>query len=531
MHSIKKQNLYWGMGGGVLCLVLLLAVFAPLFTSFSYSQLDLFSINASPSRVHLLGTDLLGRDILSRLLHGLRISLFIGLLSTLMQVVIGASLGILSGYFGGKLDTLISRTVDCVMCFPFILTAMAIATVIGPSLRNMIFIIAVLSWTDTERIIRASVMSLKGENFICFAKSIGFSDVFIIWKHILPGVFPMLIASITISMANSILIEASLSFLGLGVKDPMPSLGNILANAQNMRALQSYPWTWMPAGIFIIAIVLSINFIGEGFRIENSPKEEEREGVQDFYPDLELERGKVTLLLGESGSGKSVSTRAVLDLNPENLHVHGKILFEGKNLLEATKEERIKKRGKEIVLLFQEPLRAMDPLQPVGKQVEELLFLQGYLQKKKRKERVMELFQAVFLENPEMIFSSYPHELSGGMRQRVQIAMGLAVQPSIVIADEPTAAVDEELKKGILELLKTVCLNQHIALLLISHEITEMREIADYVFIMRKGEIVEKGDAKTIFTNPKHFYTKSLMHAVIRKESFKGRFYEDKGDE
>lgn len=526
-----KRNIYWITGATVLFCIALLSIFAPYLAKASYSAPDLFGINTPPDQVHILGTDSLGRDIFARLLYGARVSLGVGVASTLIQIVIGTLLGTLAAYFGKSFDFIIMRLIDIVMCFPFIITAMAIAAIIGPSLGNLIIIIAVLSWTDVARVVRAAVLSLKKQNFIVMSKTVGFSDMFIIIKHILPNAFPLIIVAASISMANAVLIEASLSFLGLGVKDPMPSLGNILANAQNMRALQSYPWTWLPAGVMIISIVLAVNFIGEGFRILFNPKQRENKKILEFELDLDIEKGKITALAGESGSGKTLGTRALLGLNPDNIKVKGRVMFEGKNLLALSKKEIKRMRGRDVSIMFQEPLRALNPLMKLGEQVEEVLLLHTELSKKERYERVLDLFREVSFSEPQLIYHKFPHQISGGMRQRVQMAVAIASNPKLLIADEPTAAVDEDLKNEILSLLHSLCKKRNMALILISHELSEIERYVDEVAVMYKGKIVEKQKTKGFFEDPNHPYSKQLLKSVINKATFTGRFYEGGGIE
>lgn len=521
-----KRNIYWILGGSILLFAIFLSIGAPFFAKSSYSTIDLFSINAAPNSMHILGTDSLGRDIFARLLYGMGVSLSVGIISTFMQILIGTTLGTIAAYFGKGPDFIIMRIIDIVMCFPFIITAMAIAAIIGPSLSNLVIIISILSWTDVARIVRAEVLSLKKQNFIIMSKTIGFSDIFIIIKHILPNVLPMIIVAASISMANSILIEASLSFLGMGVKDPMPSLGNILSNAQNMRALQSYPWTWLPAGLVIISIVLAINFIGEGFRIFFNPKQRNTKKALEFEVDLDIEKGKIMALIGESGSGKTLSTRAILRLNSDNINVKGRVMFEGKNLLKLSKKELKKVRGRDITLMFQEPMRALDPLMKLGDQVDEVLLLYTKLSKKERYDRVIELFKEVSLPEPQIIYYKFPHQVSGGMRQRVQMAVAIASDPKLLIADEPTAAIDEELKNDILSLLYNLCKKRNMAIILISHELSKIEKYVDEVAVMYKGKIVEKQNAKDFFESPKHPYSNLLLKSVINKATFTGRFYE-----
>ena len=527
MKSMKvKRNTYWIIGVGIFILICLFVLLSPFITKFSYSDIDLFSINTRPDRIHFLGTDDLGRDVLSRLLYGTGVSLLVGISSTILQIIIGSIMGILAGYFGEYIDFVIMRIIDVLMCFPFMITAMAIASLIGPSLKNLIIIIAILSWTEVARIVRAQILSLKKQNFILVAKTMGFSDFFIIIKHILPNIFPLIIVAATISMASAILMEASLSFLGLGVKDPMPSLGNILSNARNMRALQSYPWTWLPAGILIMSMTLAINFIGEGFRILYTPRQKDVDKILDFNMDIKIEKAKILAIVGESGSGKSVSMKALLGLNPPNIKVCGKIEFENKNLLERNEKIIKKMRGRDIVLMFQEPMKVLNPLMSVGSQVDEVLRLQTKLRSKERKIRVLKLFEEVKLENSEEVYYKYAHELSGGMRQRVQLAIALAGNPRILIADEPTSSVDENLKDDILDLLKDLCKNREIAIILITHDFKDLEKYVDNIVVMHKGEIIESSTTKVFFENPQEEYSRNLLKAVFKKENFTGRFYE-----
>ena len=172
MKSMKvKRNTYWIIGVGIFILICLFVLLSPFITKFSYSDIDLFSINTRPDRIHFLGTDDLGRDVLSRLLYGTGVSLLVGISSTILQIIIGSIMGILAGYFGEYIDFVIMRIIDVLMCFPFIITAMAIASLIGPSLKNLIIIIAILSWTEVARIVRAQILSLKKQNFILVAKT------------------------------------------------------------------------------------------------------------------------------------------------------------------------------------------------------------------------------------------------------------------------------------------------------------------------------------------------------------------------
>lgn len=267
-----KKNKLILIGTSILITLIIVSFIGPLFIKQDISSVDLYNISSPPSGEHLLGTDDLGRDVLARLLYGGRVSLLVGVFATILQVMIGTILGVIAGYFGGAIDAIIMRIVDIVMCFPFFIVAIALAAIVGPSVVNLIIIIAILSWTDIARIVRAEVLSIKERDFIMASKAIGFNNLDIILKHIIPNVLSSILVATTLSMATAILMEASLSFLGMGVKPPMPSWGNMLTAAQNMRTLSSEWWLWIPPGFMIIISVLAINFLGEGLRIKLDPK-------------------------------------------------------------------------------------------------------------------------------------------------------------------------------------------------------------------------------------------------------------------
>ncbi|TQO59008.1 ABC transporter permease [Paraclostridium bifermentans] len=274
-RNIMKKNKLIFLGASILLILAVVSFIGPLFINQDISSVDLFNISASPNSEHLLGTDELGRDVLIRLLHGGRVSLMVGIFATIIQVTIGVILGLAAGYFGGVVDSIIMRIVDIIMCFPFFIVAIALAAVVGPSVTNLIIIIAILSWTDIARIVRAEVMSIKERDFIMASKGIGFNNIEIIIKHIIPNLMSSILVAMTLAMANAILMEAALSFLGMGVKPPMPSWGNMLTAAQNMRTLRSEWWLWIPPGVMIITSVLAINFLGEGLKRKLDPEYKE----------------------------------------------------------------------------------------------------------------------------------------------------------------------------------------------------------------------------------------------------------------
>lgn len=260
------------VGVFIILALVLISICAPLFTDYTISETDLFNIKMAPNSEHILGTDELGRDVFTRLIYGGRVSIVVGVASMTVQLVIGVIMGAIAGYFGGIAEKIIMRIIDVIMCFPFFVIAVSVAAVLGPGVKNLIIIIGFLMWPNIARIVRAEILSLKENDYIMSAKAMGLSSFEIIKSHILPNIMsPILVAS-TLAIANGILTEASLSFLGIGVKLPQPSWGNMLIAAQNIGTLQREWWLWIPAGSLIILMVLSINFVGDGLSDALDPK-------------------------------------------------------------------------------------------------------------------------------------------------------------------------------------------------------------------------------------------------------------------
>jgi peptide/nickel transport system permease protein len=270
-RKMRKKGLAM-FGLFFLCALILAAIFAPQITFHDRDHVDMVKILQPPSRTNWLGTDELGRDVYTRLIYGARVSISVGLVSTLIAVLLGVVLGAIGGYFGGIVDSIIMRIVDVFMCFPFYLIAIVMASIMGPSLFNLMLIAGILNWPKISRIVRAEVLSLKHREFIEASRALGLSSGKIIFKHIIPNTLASVIVYATLSIAQGILMEAGMSYLGLGVKQPVPSWGNMLASAQDFGILVNNVWLWIPPGAMVFLSVLSINFLGDGLRDALDPK-------------------------------------------------------------------------------------------------------------------------------------------------------------------------------------------------------------------------------------------------------------------
>lgn len=267
-----RRNKVAVAGSVVLIVLIILALLAPVLTTYERDSINLLNKEQPPSSEHLLGTDRQGRDLLTRVLYGGRISLSVGLVASSLQMVIGVIMGCLAGYYGKWIDTVIMRITDMVIAFPFLALAITAAAVLGPSIYNTMLIIGFLTWTETCRLVRGQFLSIKQMEYIEAAKATGVSEFRIIWKHMLPNALAPILISATLIMATAILIEAALSYLGLGVQAPIPSWGNILEPARSMSVLMNMWWLWLPPGFLIFISVLSINLVGDGLRDALDPR-------------------------------------------------------------------------------------------------------------------------------------------------------------------------------------------------------------------------------------------------------------------
>jgi peptide/nickel transport system permease protein len=249
----------------VVVLMVLMAALAPLLAPHDPNQI-FGKFESSPSDEHLLGTDSVGRDVLSRLIYGARVSMSVGVGAVVVYVVIGVLLGLLAGYYGGWVDQVIMRITDVFMSFPYFMVILILVSVLGPSLLTIICVIGVLAWPMISRLVRGSVLSIKQSDYVQAAVALGYRTPRILFRHILPNALSPIIVNATFGVAQAIILESGLSFLGMGVRPPAASWGNMLSEAQSITVLSSQPWIWIPPGLMILFAVLSINFVGDGLR-------------------------------------------------------------------------------------------------------------------------------------------------------------------------------------------------------------------------------------------------------------------------
>ena len=252
------------------------AVFAPWIAPADPNRTNIRALTQAPTRSHILGTDSAGRDVFSRLLHAGRVSLAVGLVAASISSVIGTAIGLTSGYFGGWIDSLLMRFTEYVMTIPTFFALIIMVSLLGPSVFNVMWVIGVLGWTGKARLVRGQVLQVREMDFIMAARAVGAKDRRLVVIHILPNVIPFVIVAATLTVAGAIITEASLSFLGLGVKIPVATWGNMMTAAQSLTILKSQPWLWVPPGVVIALTVIAVNFLGDGLRDALDPRHEEK---------------------------------------------------------------------------------------------------------------------------------------------------------------------------------------------------------------------------------------------------------------
>ena len=502
---------------------------------------------------HLLGKDHLGRDLLSRLLHGTRLSLAVGIAAALIAATIGSAIGIIAGYFGGRTDNIVMRIVDMLMAFPYILLALAIVAALGPGLMNALIAVAVVNVPFFARNIRGITVGLAGREFIDAARLAGMGHTRIILTELLPNVLPVIVIAMSTTVGWMILETAGLSFLGLGSQPPQADLGSMLGEARS--AMISHPHTSIVPGIMIFLIVMSINLLGDGVRDALDPRLRagalsrplattlvQRQGdipaatddllaIQELQTQfhvgnhiyravggvsLAVKPGECLGVIGESGSGKSVTALSVMGLvaSPPGVITGGAVRFQGEDLIGAPYETLRQKRGDRVAYIFQDPLSTLHPLYRIGQQLVEAIQSHHKVSKAEARLCAIQLLKDVRIPKSEAWVDYYPHELSGGMRQRVGIAMALANEPDVIIADEPTTALDVTVQAQILSLLDDLRRDRGLAIIFITHDFGVVGQICDRVAVMYAGQIIEEGPTEVVLDAPAHPYTKRLIACV-----------------
>jgi peptide/nickel transport system permease protein len=525
-------------------------------------QVTIDDVYAPPGAAHWLGTDDAGRDVLTNLIYGARVSLTVGFFASFISVFIGGAIGMVAGFFGGRTERVLMRFTDVGLVIPDLPLAIVLVALTRPSLINVIVAIGIVGWTGTARLVRSQTLSVKQRKFVVRARAVGASNLRILVRHIFPLVLPLIAVNTVLVMSLAILNESTLSFLGLS--DPSrTSWGQMLNSAFTRGATSAGAW-WalVPPGAGIVWVVLGCSLLGYGLeRVLNprvashhlsaahptSPKSaktkrghphqtspgtgfseapvvlEVRGASVDFTAcgcppahavqdvSFRLHCGEMLGVVGESGCGKTTLLLSLLGLLPTaGRIVSGEVRLSGRNLAAIGEKEMADLRWKEMAVVFQSAMNALNPIRTVGDQIAEAI-LRHEPRAKEIDRRVRELLDMVGIGPGRR--HQYPHQYSGGMRQRAMIAMALACRPTVLCADEPTTALDVMVQAQILDVLDRLRRDLGLAVLLVTHDLGVVAEICDSVLVMYGGVVAEYADVDALFNRPRHPYTRELLRA------------------
>ena len=537
----------------MLTLAVAVAIFAPLLAPtdpYEPVRVSIDDIYAEPSSAHLLGTDDAGKDVLSALVYGSRVSLIVGFSAAFISLLIGGTIGLVAGYFGRALGNFLMRVTDFFLVIPDLALQIVIVAIVGQSLRNIIIVIGALGWTTTARLVRAQTLSVKERKFVFRARALGAGDFHILRRHIVPQVLPLMVANTVLVISLAILSESTLAFIGLG--DPtVISWGQMLNFAFTRGAVSAGAW-WalIPPGLAIVWVVLATTLLGNALEellnprlgrhhlepepsppaplaVKSAPSDaalsirdlrvefgdEEAPLVAVDGVSVDIRRGEAVGIVGESGCGKTTMMLGALRLlAPGGRVTAGEVLYEGEDIVRMGADDLRKLRWAELSVVFQGAMNALNPVRTIGDQIEEAIRLHDESASPRAAEaRARELLELVGMPGDRV--DAYAHELSGGMRQRAMIALALACDPVVVVADEPTTALDVMVQAQIMALLVSLQHRLGMAVALITHDLGLVAESCDRIVVMYGGIVAEQGSVSEVFANPQHPYTKLLLEA------------------
>jgi peptide/nickel transport system permease protein len=547
VRAERRSHRFALAGAGILGVLVAVAMLAPLLAP--YDPTDRAGIPFSPpSGAHLLGTNDIGQDLLSELLYGARISLLVGVVAALAATVVGTTIGVVAGYARGWPDAALMRLVDVVLALPVLPLTIVIGVFLGPGLSTQILVIASVIWAGTARELRSQVLSLREHDHIQALRAMGAGPAHVLPRHVLPAVAPLVVPQFVLATKTAILLEASLAFLGLG-DITAKSWGTMLSLAQSRSAFLTDAWLWwvLPPGLAIAVTVLSFALLAYAFEerarpsladvggspsTTNPPAEHRQpppthslviDELSVTYGDrvavdavsLTVEAGELVGLVGESGSGKSTVAGATIGLLPAAARVTcGRVLVCGDDVAALPPKQLRSLRGRRIGLVPQEAMSALNPVRTLGDQLAEALTAHAPPSRDAVRARTAELLELVALDPARA--RDYPHQLSGGMRQRAVVAIALAGEPAVLVADEPTSGLDVLVQAEMLDLLDGLRRRLELAVLVVSHDLPVIERIADRIAVMQAGTVVEQGSAARVLTDPAHPYTRRLVEATPR---------------
>jgi peptide/nickel transport system permease protein len=557
-HWVRRAFIHQRLGVAALAYLVLLVLaglLASVLAPYDPEQQDLNLVLSGPTADHWLGTDALGRDVLSRLLFGIQPSLVNSLIAVAVFLALGVPLGILAGYRGGWPDSVISRVAELALSIPPIIIVLVALVVFTGSPTAAMVTLGVLGAPGLIRVVRGSTLLVREELYVTAAKVSGVAPLRIMTSHVLRRVLGPILVQASVFAGISLAFQAALAFLGLITSGGRPTWGGMIGDAA--QVISQDQWLLVPPGVAIALTVLAFGLLGDAIRDLSSgedtpvsrrhhrpthgqtPRQPEdlaaSAGTAPTQGLLQVRGltvtagsdastalvsdvtfgvgpGETVALVGESGCGKSMTALAILGLLPAGVSVGGgSVVFDGTDLVAGGPRAYRAVRGSGIAYVAQDALGSLDPTHTVGSHLREVIGLHERLSSAGTRARAVQLLRQVKLNDAERVLASYPHELSGGMAQRINIALALAGRPQLLIADEPTTALDVTVQAEILQLLGELQHAVGMAILIITHDWGVVADVADRAVVMYAGEVVEEAEVHTLFREPRFPYSAALL--------------------
>jgi peptide/nickel transport system permease protein len=541
----------------VLAGLVVVAAIGPVVWGDAAERVDVAHLLEGASREHPLGTDNLGHDVLARVLVATRSSLLLAVLATAVGAVIGVLLGALPAVLGRRTARLVNALIDFSVAFPALLLAIFLAVVLGVGARSAVLAIGVAAAPSFARLTQTLAASVAGSDYVAAARLAGVGGWRLLRRHVLPNVAEPIILNVTLAVGGALLAMSGLSFLGLGVQPPAYDWGRLLD--EGLDRIYVTPESALGPAVAVVVAGLAFNGLGEALARAAStrpsalprghganPRERLAEpvaatgagagtgvpvlAVTDLTvtfptPDgpvtpvrgvsLAVWPGEVVGIVGESGSGKSLTALALAQLAPPTAMVSaGQLRFEGRDIRALPAAERRRLLGTSLAVVFQDPVTSLNPALRVGRQLSEVAEVHAGMRRRPALRLAVDRLRKVRVSSPERRVHQYPHELSGGMRQRAMIAMGLMGEPKLILADEPTSALDVTVQRQILQLLRRVSTDTGAGAILISHDIAVVAELCRRVLVMYAGRVVEEVEVDVLLSGPAHPYSRALVASV-----------------
>ncbi|WP_405533888.1 dipeptide/oligopeptide/nickel ABC transporter permease/ATP-binding protein [Streptomyces sp. NBC_00075] len=532
-------------GLGWLALLVMLSLTASWWIPYGTNDQQLAAALQGPSAQHWLGTDELGRDLLSRIFAAGASTLGASLLTVVVAYAIAVPLALVAAERGGHTETVISRTTEIMMALPGTVIILAFIGVFGVDTVLIMTVLGVLISSGMYRVLLGVARSLREQLYVDAARVNGLGSWRVNLRHVLPGMRTVLAVQAALLFGIGLLIQSGLAFMGFGPKPPAPSWGAMIGTAS--QHIYDAPWLMVPSGLVLSLTVIAANLVADALTDpEEAPRAAQRAGkrkggtsagpaepdgsgvldVRDLTVAVDdgpvlvsgvsfrVEPGRVLGLVGESGCGKTMTALAALGLLPAGVAVTGGALYwQGRDLAGLDERHLRPVRGREIAYVSQEPMVALDPMFSVAYQLTGPLRRLRGLSRAEARDGAVSLLKRVGIVDPQAVMRSYPHQLSGGMAQRVAIALALTGGPKLLVADEPTTALDVTVQAEILSLLRSLVSQSGTSVVIVTHDLGVVADLCDDVAVMYAGEIVESGTVTEVLDAPRHPYTKALLGA------------------